>query len=50
MIMDKYGNLVMLYANHIIEGNRSMETVPALLQEDVKFLVNDALKKELASE
>lgn len=50
MIFDKYGNLIMLYANHIIEGNRSIETVPAPLLEAVQLIVSDALKKDVASE
>ena len=44
-IMEKYGNLVMLYADHIIRGLRTYESVPSVLLADVKFVVEDATKK-----
>lgn len=49
-IMEKYGNLVMLYADHIIRGLRTYNSVPSALLADVRFVVEDATKKETITE
>lgn len=41
-----YSALAMLYATHVIEGKRTIETVPTSIREQVNEIVNDAKKQE----
>lgn len=41
-----YSNLEMLYATHVIEGNRTIESVPASIRENVREIVAAAKKQE----
>ena len=41
-----YSALEMLYATHVLEGKRTIESVPALIREDVALIVNEAKKQE----
>ena len=41
-----YSALEMLYATHIIEGKRTIESVPEMLREDVAKIVDEAKKQE----
>lgn len=41
-----YSVLEMLYATHIIEGKRTIESVPASIREDVAEIVTNAKKQE----
>lgn len=37
-----YSNLEMLYATHVLEGKRDIETVPSTLRDNVQKIVDDA--------
>ncbi len=41
-----YSALEMLYATHIIEGKRTIESVPSSIREDVAKIVGEAKKPE----
>lgn len=41
-----YSALQMLYASHIIEGKRTIESVPASIREDVAEIITNAKKQE----
>lgn len=41
-----YSALEMLYATHVIEGKRTIESVPTSIRENVAEIVNDAKKPE----
>ncbi|WP_375180246.1 CD1375 family protein [Enterococcus rotai] len=41
-----YSALAMLYATHVIEGERTIEQVPKALRSQVEKVVNDAVKKQ----
>lgn len=41
-----YSALEMLYATHVIEGKRTIESVPEVLREDVAKIVDEAKKPE----
>lgn len=41
-----YSALAMLYATHVIEGKRTIETVPASIRDQVNEIVNDAKKQD----
>ena len=41
-----YSALEMLYATHVIEGKRTIESVPTSIRENVQEIVNDAKKQE----
>lgn len=41
-----YSNLEMLYAIHVIEGKRTIESVPASIRENVKEIVDNSKKQE----
>lgn len=41
-----YSALQMLYASHIVEGKRTIESVPASIREDVAEIVASAKKQE----
>ncbi|BBM18321.1 hypothetical protein G15_1986 [Enterococcus avium] len=41
-----YSNLEMLYAIHVIEGKRTLESVPASIRENVKEIVENSKKQE----
>ena len=41
-----YSALEMLYATHVIEGKRTIDSVPASIREDVKEIVMNAKKPE----
>ena len=41
-----FSNLKMLYATHVLEGKRTIESVPILIREDVALIVNEAKKQE----
>lgn len=45
--MDRFPTLIMLYATHIIDGQRTIESVPEKIREDVRTVVESALKKSL---
>lgn len=44
-----YSALEMLYATHIIEGKRTIESVPLSIREDVAEIVTNAKKQEEAN-
>lgn len=44
-----HGSLAMLYASHVIEGKRTIEQVPASIRNQVKEIVEEALKKAESS-
>ena len=48
--MEEYSALEMLYAIHIIEGKRTIESVPSLIRENVAQIVNEAKKQEKTAE
>lgn len=41
-----FSNLEMLYATHVIEGKRTIESVPASIRENVKEIVENSKKQE----
>lgn len=41
-----FTNLEMLYATHVIEGLRTIDSVPALIRDNVAAIVAAAKKKE----
>lgn len=41
-----YSNLEMLYAIHVIEGKRTIESVPSSIRENVQEIVDSAKKQE----
>lgn len=41
-----YSALEMLYATHVIEGKRTIDSVPASIRENVAAIVKDAKKPE----
>ncbi len=45
-----YSALEMLYATHIIEGKRTIESVPSSIREDVAEIVTNAKKPEVTKE
>lgn len=42
----EFSALKMLYATHVIEGKRTIESVPEILREDVAEIVTNAKKQE----
>lgn len=44
--MMNYSALEMLYTTHIIEGKRTIESVPSSIREDVAEIVANAKKPE----
>ncbi len=42
-----YSSLEMLYATHVIEGKRTIESVPASIRENVKEIVESSKKQEI---
>lgn len=42
----KYTSYMMLYANHVIDGKRTIESVPVQIREQVLEIVDDALGKQ----
>lgn len=42
--------LEMLYATHVIEGKRAIDSVPASIRPNVQTIVNDAKSEEKKSE
>lgn len=42
----EFSALKMLYATHVIEGKRTIESVPEILREDVAKIVDEAKKPE----
>ena len=45
-----YSNLEMLYATHVIEGKRDIESVPSIIRENVAEIVANAKKQEETAE
>lgn len=41
-----YSALAMLYATHVIEGKRTIESVPASIREQVQEIVDEAKKQD----
>lgn len=41
-----YSALAMLYATHVIDGKRTIESVPASIREQVQEIVDEAKKQE----
>lgn len=41
-----YSSLEMLYATHVIEGKRTIESVPSSIRENVQEIVDNAKKPE----
>ena len=41
-----YSSLEMLYATHVIEGKRTIESVPSIIRENVSEIVENAKKQE----
>ncbi|MDT2783636.1 CD1375 family protein [Enterococcus asini] len=45
-----YSNLEMLYATHVLEGKRDIESVPSIIRENVAEIVANAKKQEETAE
>lgn len=45
-----YSNLEMLYATHVIEGKRTIDSVPSSIRENVAEIVANAKKQEETAE
>ncbi|MDT2756982.1 CD1375 family protein [Enterococcus asini] len=45
-----YSNLEMLYATHVIEGKRTIDSVPASIRENVAEIVEASKKQEETTE
>ena len=45
-----FPNLVMLYADHIMRGLRTIDTVPPILVDDVKWVLDDLKKNKEGEE
>lgn len=45
-----YSNLEMLYATHVLEGKRTIESVPSSIRENVAEIVANAKKQEETAE
>ena len=45
----EFSALKMLYATHVIEGKRTIESVPLSIREDVAKIVTNAKKQEEAN-
>lgn len=45
-----YSNLEMLYAQHVLEGKRDIESVPSSIRENVAEIVANAKKQEETAE
>lgn len=41
-----YTALVMLYASHVIEGKRTIDSVPVSLKKQVQEIVDSSVKKQ----
>lgn len=46
----QFPNLTMMYADHVMRGLRTIESVPAMLLEDVKWIIAEASKKPVDGE
>ncbi|UDM72794.1 CD1375 family protein [Vagococcus fluvialis] len=44
--MERFPNLIMMYADHVMRGTRSIDGVPEKIREDVSFVVEEATKKQ----
>ena len=44
--MDRFPNLIMMYADQVIRGTRSTENVPEKIREDVSLVIADITKKQ----
>lgn len=42
----QYSALEMLYATHVIEGKRTIDSVPASIRDNVEEIVTNAKKQE----
>lgn len=42
---NQFPNLTMMYADHVMRGFRTIESVPAMLLEDVQWIIDEASKK-----
>ena len=45
-----YSSLEMLYAQHVIEGKRTIESVPSSIRDSVAEIVTNAKKQEGTTE
>lgn len=45
--MERFPTLIMTYAEHILEGKRTIDRVPLMIREDVRMVVEDALSKRI---
>lgn len=45
-----YSNLEMLYAQHVLEGKRTIDSVPSSIRENVAEIVANAKKQEGTTE
>lgn len=45
-----YSSLEMLYAQHVLEGKRDIESVPSSIRENVAEIVANAKKQEETAE
>lgn len=45
-----YSNLEMLYATHVLEGKRTIESVPSSIRENVAEIVANAKKQDETAE
>lgn len=45
-----YSSLEMLYAQHVLEGKRPIESVPSIIRENVAEIVANAKKQEETAE
>lgn len=46
----QFSNLIMMYADHVMRGLRTIESVPALLREDIEWVIADSKKKPVDEE
>lgn len=46
----EFSAMKMLYATHVIEGKRTIESVPEILREDVAKIVGEAKRPEETKE
>lgn len=42
----KYTNYMMLYAAHVIDGKRTIDSVPVQIRQEVQEIVDEALGKQ----
>ena len=46
----QFPNLVMMYADHVMRGLRTIESVPEMIRADVQWIIDEAAKKPVEGE